>query len=100
MPIASAAAAGSRTLRAATRLSPVVGHLHPACAVSEHTLLEATRFETADIYSYAIGHGLASGNVYVASIWVWLSAGFRGELVGAVFNGYCPGEALAQGSKD
>ena len=68
--------------------SDAVARLHEDCAVTEHVLLAATDYATGGIYGYAIGHGMATGSIYVASIWVWLSEDCRATAVGAVIAGF------------
>ena len=72
---------------AASAVSEEVPRLRPEAAVVAHLLEIRTGVGTEALQSRLIEHGLTPGEIYTASIYVWLETDFVGTELGAVLEG-------------
>lgn len=66
----------------------------PGTTIMTHRLNQDTRWETAAIFGRYVPEGLVSGQVYVASLHVWVPQDFDGSLIGMVFDGFASGRTV------
>ena len=78
------------TSQPTTLLAPPI----PGITIMTHRLNQNTVWETAAIFGRYVPKGLVGGQVYVASLQVWVPPDFDGSLVGMVFDGFASGRTV------